>query len=379
MIIRNARVLTGGNKFEKSDVAFAGCIQEIGKIKEPADIDAEGLYLIPGLIDLHTHGAVGCDFSDGDAEGMRKISAYLGSNGVTSFCATTMTLQEETLTTAVEHVRVYRRSDGDARCVGIYLEGPFLSRERRGAQAAECLHAPDIGMFYRLNKASGNRVKLVGIAPELPGALDFIREASRECAVSIAHTTSDYETAMKGYACGASQTTHLFNAMNALHHREPGVIGAAFDSGAYAELICDGIHVHPSVVRMAFQLFGNKLILISDSLRCAGMPNGSYSVGGQAFTVMNGKATLANGTIAGSAIHLLKGVQNAIAFGIPPADAILAATLAPAKAIGMEAYIGSISVGKWADMLLLDSKFNLVATIINGKVINNELSGVSFV
>jgi len=372
MLIQNALLFTPRKTFEKLDIEFDDRIRAVGHIEAPGDLDAEGCYLIPGLIDLHTHGAVGQDFSDGSPEGMRLLSEYYASRGVTSFCATTMTLPEDTLTAAVQCIRDYRRGERGARCLGVYLEGPFLSDAKRGAQAPENLCAPDIGMFRRLHAASGNTVRLVGVAPELPSAPDFIREASRTCAVSIAHTACDYETAMKGFACGATQTTHLFDAMNALHHRKPGVVGASFDSGAYAELICDGIHIHPSVVRIAFKLFGEKLILISDSVRCAGMPEGRYDLGGQAITVKDGKATLADGTIAGSSIHLLQAVANAVSFGIDPADAVTAATLTPAQAIGMDADIGSLAVGKRADMLLLDRQFNLVTTIINGKAIHHE-------
>ena len=376
MIVKNAWVLTEDKAFVKMDVAFDQRIQETGQLTGPADIDADGCYLIPGLIDLHTHGAVGHDFSDGNSEGMRLMSEYYASHGVTSFCATTMTLREEAITNAMKCIRDNRRHESGARCAGIYLEGPFLSYTKRGAQAADNLHTPDIGMYHRLNEASGNNVKLVGVAPELPGAMDFIREASKTCAVSLAHTAADYATAMEAYACGATQATHLFNGMNPLHHREPSIIGAAFDSGAYAEVICDGIHLHPSVIRMAFRLYGDHLILISDSVRCAGMPDGNYILGGQEFTMTNGKATLPDGTIAGSSIHLLQAVQNAIRFGIPPETAVAAATIAPAKAIGIDTELGVLSAGKHADMLILDSQFQLMTTIIDGRIINRGHTGV---
>lgn len=376
MLIKNAMVLTEENTFQKLDVSFQDSIEAIGQLPGKADIDAEGYYLVPGLIDLHTHGAVGHDFSDGDSEGIPKMAAYYAAHGITSFCATTMTLKEDTLAAAMQTIRAYQRGVQEARCVGIYLEGPFLSYEKRGAQAADNLHAPDIDMFFRLNEASGNMVKIVGVAPEVPGAIAFIKEAVKHCAVSVAHTTADYAAASAAFAAGATQATHLFNGMNGLHHREPSVIGAAFDNHAFAEIICDGIHVHPSAIRMAFQLFGDKLMLISDSLRCAGLANGNYVLGGQAFTLKDGRATLADGTLAGSAIYLLKAVQNAIAFGIAPEKAIAAASTVPAKAIGMDAAIGSIAVGKWADMLLLNSKFELKSTIINGRVIDNENSGI---
>ena len=290
MVIKNAKLLTPEGEFVKLDISFDTHIREIGHIGQPGDIDAEGCYLLPGLIDLHTHGAVGCDSSDGDPDGMRRLSAYYASHGVTSFCATTMTLPEAALTRAVTCIRDFQREEQGARCVGVYLEGPFLAAAKRGAQAPDNLRAPDTGMFHRLDKASGNRVKLVGVAPELPGAMDFIKEAAQVCTVSLAHTAADYDTAMQAYANGATQTTHLFNAMNGLHHRKPGVVGAALDSGAYAELICDGIHIHPSVVRIAFRLFGDKLILISDSMRGAGMPDGKYDLGGQMTTITDGQA-----------------------------------------------------------------------------------------
>ncbi|HPJ03705.1 MAG TPA: N-acetylglucosamine-6-phosphate deacetylase [Candidatus Limiplasma sp.] len=369
MLIKNALVLTPQKTFEKLDVSVHDTIEAIGKLPDPADIDADGYYLIPGLIDIHTHGAMSFDFSDGDSEGTQKIAAFFAAHGITSYCATLMTFDEATLTDAVIAIRDLPRGQRDARCAGIYLEGPFLSESKRGAQAATNLHAPDIGMFQRLSQTSRGIVKMVGVAPELPGAMDFIREASKTTAVSLAHTAAYYETAKAGYNHGASNATHLFNAMNGLHHREPAVVGAAFDSGAYAELICDGIHIHPSVVRMTFRLFEDRLILVSDSARCAGMPNGNYTLGGQAITMTDGKATLPDGTIAGSAIHLMQAVQNVISWGISPADAVTAATLTPAKAIGMDSRIGSIAPGKQADMLLLNDKFELVSTIIGGEVI----------
>ena len=376
MIIKNGLMMTETLTFQKQNIAFDSYIQEIGDITKSADVDADGYYLIPGLVDIHTHGALGCDSSDGSTDGIRHIADYYAAHGVTSFCATTMTLNEDVLTKAVQSIRRYTQSDRSARCLGIYLEGPFLSYAKRGAQSPDGLYAPDIAMFHRLSAASDNLVKMVGIAPELPGAFDFIRAVSRECAVSVAHTTADYKTAMQAYACGATNVTHLFNGMAGLHHREPSVVGAAYDSNAYAELICDGYHVHPSVVRIAFKLFGEKLILVSDSLRSTGMPDGSYDLGGQLFTMDGGKATLADGTIAGSAITLLQAVQNAISFGIAPAMAINAATLAPARVIGMDQDVGSLSIGKKADMLLLDSNFHLAATIINGKVVNHEIPGI---
>ena len=370
MLIKNASVFTPDHSFRRQDVRFDTHILETGPLAGTPDISAEDCYLIPGLIDVHTHGAVNHDFSDGSPEAMELMSRYYASCGVTSFCATTMTLPEYTLAQAMHCIRDFRRPSDGARCVGVNLEGPFLSYEKRGAQAAFSLLLPDADMFDRLDEASGGLVKLIGVAPELPGAMDFIRRVSQKCTVSVAHSAAGYDTAMDACRSGASQVTHLFNAMKPLHHRDPGVIGAAFDSGAYAELICDGLHIHPSVIRMVFRLFGEKTLLISDSLRCAGMPDGDYELGGQPIVVKNAKATLLDGTLAGSSISLLKAVQNAIRFGISPEQAICAATETPAKAIGVDSELGSIEPGKLADMLLLDRQFNLISTIINGEVIH---------
>ena len=263
-----------------------------------------------------------------------------------------------------------QRPENGAKVAGINLEGPFLCYAKRGAQAAENLHAPDAAMFHRLNEASGGIVRLVTVAPEEPGAIPFIEEVSKVCTVSIGHTTADYDTAMAAYQAGASHATHLFNAMPSLLHREPGVIAAASDNGATVELITDGLHVHPAVVRLTHRLFGEKLVLISDSLRCAGMPDGDYELGGQPITMKNGKATLTGtDTLAGSSIHLMEGLRRSVSFGVPLEAAVTAATLAPAKVIKMDHAIGSLAPGKCADFVLLDQNLNLKAVYIDGKQI----------
>ena len=366
MRISNAKLFVNG-AFIDGGIDFDEKILSLG-----ADItggeDAEGCYVIPGLIDVHTHAACGEDCSDGKAEGMPIMARHYAAQGVTSWCPTTMTLKEPTLKRAMEVIRDYVRPDDGAKVVGIHLEGPFLCYAKRGAQAAENLHAPDAAMFHRLNETSGGLVKLVTVAPEEPGALDFIREVSQVCTVSLGHTTADYDTAMAAYAAGASHATHLFNGMPALHHREPGVIAAASDAGATVELITDGLHIHPSVVRLTHRLFGDKLVLISDSLRCAGMPDGDYELGGQSITMKDGKATLTGtDTLAGSSVHLMDGLRRAVSFGVPLEAAITAATLTPAKAIRMDGELGSLEEGKWADLVVLDQDLNVKAVYINGK------------
>jgi len=370
MIIKNAKVFLPEGRFSSCSVEFDDRIRSVGELSAPADLDAKGCYLLPGLVDIHTHGAMSADFSDGDPCGIEKAAEYYLRHGVTSFCATTMTLPEEQLTKAVEAIAQYNNGAAHARCAGVYLEGPFLSYAKRGAQNAEYLHTPDIGLLQRLQTAAGGKVVLCGIAPEEDGTMEFIREASKVCTVSLAHTAANYDTAAKAFSAGASQVTHLFNGMNPFLHREPGVIGAAMDHSAYAELICDGLHVHESAVRAAFRMFEGRIILISDSLRCAGMPDGQYELGGQQVLLQNKKATLSDGTLAGSCISLMDALHNAVSFGIPLETAILACTRNPARAIGKEHEIGTIQEGALADFVLLNQTLNIKAVILGGKVVN---------
>lgn len=367
MTIGNAKIFVNGHFQDGAVTVENGRIAAIGGMGGPCDVDAKGRYLVPGFVDIHTHGAMNEDFSDGKPDGLPVLSRYYAFHGVTSFLATTMTLQEEVLTTAMHAIRDFVRPADGAHCAGIHLEGPFLSYAKRGAQAAENLHKPDVDMFHRLNEASGSQVRLVTVAPEEEGAISFIEAVSKVCTVSIGHTAAGYDTAMAAYAAGASHTTHLFNGMPSLHHREPGVIGAAFDSNATVELICDGLHIHPSAIRAAHRLFGEKLVMISDSLRCAGMPDGFYELGGQPIEMRDGKATLkGTDTLAGSSSNLLEEVQKAVSFGVPLEDAITAVTIAPAKAVRLDGEIGSIAVGKRADLLLLNSDLTLYDVYIDG-------------
>lgn len=365
MRIKNAKLFVG-KSFVDGDIEFDAAITAVGKVEGEADLDAQGCYVVPGFVDVHTHGAVGEDFSDGKPEALQPLSDYYAAHGVTSYLATTMTLKEEVLTPAMHTIRDFVPAGG-AKCAGIHLEGPFLSYAKRGAQAAENLHKPDVDMFHRLNAASGGKVRLVTVAPEEDGAIPFIEAVSKVCTVSVGHTVADYDTAMAAYKAGASHATHLYNGMPSLLHRAPGVIGAAFDSGATVELICDGMHIHPSVIRATHQLFGERLVIISDSLRCAGMPDGQYELGGQPIEMKNGKATLlGTDTLAGSSSNLLAELKNVVSFGLPLEDALYAVSTAPAKAVGLTD-TGSIAVGKAADLVVLDQDLNLKAVFVDGK------------
>lgn len=333
-------------------------------------LSADGCYVIPGLVDVHFHGCIGEDFSDATPEGLQRIADYELSQGVTYICPAGMTLPEEQLVKICENAAAHRRKNtGGAELVGVHLEGPFLSMAKKGAQNADYLHAPDIAMLRRLQASAEGCVRLVTAAPEEAGALEFIRAAVEAgIAVSVGHTVADYDTAKAAFAVGADHVTHLYNGMPPMHHRAPGVIGAAFDSpGVMAELICDGVHIHGAMVRLAFRLFGaERMILISDSLRAAGMPDGRYPFGGQEIEVHGNRATIAGHpeTLAGSVTSLMGCLRQAAAFGIPLADAVRAASYNPAKSIKIDDRAGSLEEGKEASIVLLDRKTLAVRKII---------------
>lgn len=369
MKISGAKIFTHG-RFIDGGIEFDRVVTALGP-EVSGGIDAKGSYIIPGLIDIHTHAAVGEDASDGSADGLIKMARYYAHGGVTSWCPTTMTLKEPELTRAMHAIRDHSRPDGGAKIAGVNLEGPFLSLKKCGAQNPDNLHAPDSELFKRLFDASGGKVKIVTVAPEEPGATEFIKEVSKLCTVSVGHTCASYDIAIKAYEAGAAHTTHLFNAMPSLLHREPGVVAAALDSGATVELITDGLHIHPAVVRLTHKLFGARLALISDSLRCAGMPDGDYELGGQPITMKNGRATLTGtDTLAGSSIHLMDGLRRAVEFGVPLEDAVLAATQTPANIIGLGDRIGALDPGYAADLVVLNGDLNVKEVYVDGEKVN---------
>lgn len=333
-------------------------------------LDATGCYVIPGLVDVHFHGCVGEDFSDATPDGLQAMADYELSQGVTYICPAGMTLPEDQLRRICENAAAHRaKATSGAYLAGLNLEGPFLCAAKKGAQNGAFLHDPDGDMLYRLQQAAGGLVKLVTVAPEQPGALPFIASARADgITVSVGHTTADYDTALAAFQAGARQATHLFNAMPPFTHRAPGVIGAAFDTpDVRAELICDGIHIHPSVVRATFALFGaERVILVSDSLRATGMPDGKYPFGGQEIVVHGNRATMADdpNTLAGSVTSLMGCLRQAVSFGIPLADAVRAASYNPACAIGIDDYAGSLDAGKEATAVLLDQQDLTIRAIV---------------
>lgn len=334
-------------------------------------VDLHGAYVIPGLIDVHNHGNSGADFSDGDYDGLVKMAEYLARNGVTSFAPASMTLPYDVLAKAFATARrlADKAPEGASALRGIQMEGPFFSEKKKGAQNGAYLRDPDFAAFSKLYHDCGGLVRIVDVAPELPGACEFIRQAKELCTVSIAHTDANYDEAHAAVEAGVTHLTHLFNAMPALHHRKPGVIGAAAEADQVsAEIISDGQHIHPSAVRLAFRLFGaERMVLISDALRCCGMPDGEYELGGQAVFLKGGIARLADGTIAGSATNLYDCMLRAISFGIAKEDAVRAATWNPARQIGCLDVVGSIADGKRADFVVCDENLTRKAVWLAGK------------
>ena len=371
MIIKNGLVWEESGSFRKKELVVDTTTHRIAETAEDDTVfDAEGLYVIPGLVDVHIHGARGHDFSDGNSKGLAEIAQYLHSCGVTSFCPTSMTLPEEQLTAAFATINDVPDAAGYAHIAGIHMEGPYLSPEKKGAQKASYLHAPDAAMFRRLSAASGNKIRIITIAPELPGSDAFIREFKDTVAISLGHSTASYEIAENAFAAGANHVTHLFNAMPPLHHRDPGIIGAAADCPhAMAEIICDGIHIHPSVVRATFQMMGaDRMILISDSMRATGMPDGQYTLGGLDVKVVGRLATLvSDGAIAGSATNLMDCMRTVVKkMELPLETAVACATINPARSLGVEEQYGSLEAGKKAHVVLLDQDLELKAVIKDG-------------
>ena len=333
--------------------------QDDGKV-----IDAEGLLVLPGLVDIHSHGAAGEDFSDGNPEGLKKILQYEKRCGITSYCPTSMTFPKERLRQIFASIKGAQTEDG-ATVVGINMEGPFLDPAKKGAHVEKWIAAPDVAFVRELNQDADGLVRLVTLAPNMDGAEEFIKEMHEEVCISLGHTAADYDCASRAMKLGAHHVTHLYNAMQPFGHRAPGLIGAAMDDPeCMVELICDGYHIHPSAIRAAFRLFGpERVILISDSMRATGMENGTYELGGQEVTVKDRKAVLKDGTLAGSATNLYGCMCKAVEFGIPLEQAIMAATANPARSIGIFDRVGSIRIGKQADLLLVSENLELKRVI----------------
>ena len=374
MIIKNAMVYTPQHVFAKGDIVIRGGRIVFGAAPQLDEeiIDAEGLYALPGLLDLHFHGAVGHDFCDASEEAIQALADFEASKGVLAICPATMTYSEEILGGIMDAAAAHKNGRG-ADLVGINMEGPFISPDKIGAQNPKYLHKADVDMFRRLQERAGGLIKLVDMAPEEDGALDFIARCRGEVRISIAHTCTSYETAKKAFAAGASHMTHLYNAMPGITHREPGPIIAALEDHAEVELITDGVHIHPAMVRFTFSTFcADRVVLIADSMMACGLPDGQYSLGGQAVTVKGPRATLTEhpGVIAGSATCLYDCMRRAVLdMDVPLVDAVRAASENPARSIGVDGDYGSLTPGRYGNVILADRELNIQKVIQKGRVI----------
>ncbi|MBP2076142.1 N-acetylglucosamine-6-phosphate deacetylase [Oceanobacillus polygoni] len=335
-------------------------------------IDATGLNAIPGFIDGHIHGANGADTMDATEEALDKIASLLPMEGTTSFLATTITQSHDNISKALENAAHYSNKPGQAELVGVHLEGPFVEKTKAGAQPREYIIKPDLQQFKKWQTQSAGKIKTVTMAPEHDENGQFINSlAESGVNVSAGHTDCGFAGIEKAVAQGVSQLTHLCNAMNGIHHRDIGAVGAAFQlKELRAELIADGIHVAPEMLQLIYNNMGSeRIILITDAMRAKGLPDGDYELGGQPVKVENGKAVLEDGTLAGSILKMHEGAKQMLKLnGVSIRDIVKMASVNPAKQIGIYDRKGSISLGKDADILLVDDELNIKFTICRGEI-----------
>ncbi len=384
MIIKNIKVYTEDKTFADGKIIIReGVFEEIIigqttasdlELQDTEIVDGKGCYAIPGLIDIHFHGCMGDDFCDGTKEAIARIAEYEASIGVTAMAPATMTLPVEELEQILKVAAEYKKgATKGADLIGINMEGPFISSAKKGAQDEKNMILCDTEVCQRFLNASDGLVKFVGIAPEeSENSLEFIEKMKDKVNISLAHTNADYDTAKAAFDAGANHAVHLYNAMPTFTHREPGVVGAVSDSRhVTAEIICDGVHIHPSTVRATFKMMGeNRMILISDSMRATGMPEGQYTLGGLDVNVVGNRATLvSDGALAGSVTNLMDCMRTVVKkMGIPLETAVACATMNPAKSLGEYDRYGSISKGKKANVVLLDEELDLQMVVKDGEI-----------
>ncbi len=374
--IINGRIILKDGYLDDYAVVFNDKIQKILpkekiQLSHYEVIAADGLFISPGLVDMHIHGYMGADVSDGDISGIRKMADGIIKNGVTSWCPTTMTVSMAEIEKAFDSVRAVKDSGEyyGAKILGINCEGPFINPRKKGAQAEEHILKPDADFI----KKHADILSLVTVAPEVDGAKEFIEEVSQntDVLVSMGHTDATFEEALFGIEKGVRHTTHLFNAMTALSHRSPGVVGACLSKvDVSAELIADTFHVDKGLFDLIAKIKKDKLCLITDCIRAGGMPDGDYTLGGQPVHKEGIKCLMPDGTIAGSVLKLNEAVRNLYNNSeLEIYEAIACASLNPAKALGKDNEIGSIEEGKRADLIIFDDGFNVKMTISDGKIV----------
>lgn len=367
--IKNVGIVKTNIGIENGRIAYIGNEENIEPIFETDGI------VVPGFIDEHIHGAGGADAMDGTVDALQTISEFLAREGTTGFLATTMTQSPENITNALKAVKKVREKGEykGAEVLGVHLEGPFISPKHVGAQPLEYVATPDAELFDKYNEVSGNSIKIVTLAPEVEGGLGLVKHLSNIGVVaSVGHTGGKYADVVNAVAAGATNVTHTYNAQTGLHHREAGVVGAAMLLDELnCEMICDTIHVSVPAIKLVIKNKPHdKYTLITDAMRAKGMPDGKSELGGQDVFVNNGEARLADGTLAGSVLKMNVAVKNLVEkAGVSFTDAIDFATYNPAKNIGVLNERGTIEVGKRADLTVLNSDFEVLYTLVNGKIV----------
>lgn len=391
IILKNLQVYAENEIIENGYVRIAeGRIAEVGTIQDLADTQddanvyffSEGNACVPGMIDVHIHGTAGGDVMDASDESLQRMAAKLPEEGTTSFLATTMTQKPEQIEQALSHTAKFMQNQqpGQAEIVGIHLEGPFIAASKAGAQPLQYIMEPDIDLFDKWQQLAGGSIRLVTLAPEESSGIDFIRHLHKQGVIaSLGHSNAVKSEVDQAVAAGATHVTHLFNGMRGMHHREPGLAGAALlRDELTVELIVDGIHVHPEMVRLSYkQKPLERIVLITDSLRAKCLRNGTYDLGGQEVTVRGNTARLDDGTLAGSMLRMNQAAQHMMSFtGCSMQEIVQMTSANPAKALGLYNRKGSIRVGKDADLVVLDEQGEVQLTLCKGvAVVRKEESG----
>lgn len=386
IILKNGLYLSPEGEFVEGDICIENdtikCITNKGESicchqkegEESQILDLKGKRVIPGLVDIHTHGAIGFDVSASSPEQICELTKYYARNGVTSFLPTTITTAKEQVKEILKNIRQAKDMEEShgASIEGVHIEGPFINSKRKGAHDPNLITTPEPSDFDDYRQILGDLKVHITVAPEIEGGLEFIKYVSHNGGtVGIGHTDGDYEMTLEGVKAGASIFTHLFNAMRGLHHREPGTVGGALVSHAFVEIIADGIHIHPAIVKMVIKAKGyNKVVLVTDSMHAAGLESGEYDFGGFKIYIRDGVAKQEDGTIAGSIISLMDGVRNVVKrAGISLEQAVAMASINPARVLGLDDKIGSIEVGKRADLVVLDDNIQAQMVFCRGKQI----------
>lgn len=372
MIIKGGTVLKDNFEFIKADISVEnGKIDKIGNLDGADVIDATDCYVVPGLVDTHMHSAMGKPFIDFDDETYEKITSFEAKNGTTSLVPAISAAPKAKLLSCIEYIKdcTKREEDGCSKIYGLHLEGPFFAEKYKGAHLPENIRDTDPDEFGEYLEAAEGCLKIITLAPELPNADAVIKKAvDAGVCVSIGHTNATYEQVCHAVEIGASQATHLFNAMSPLNHRNPGTVGGILFTDAKPELICDFFHVHKDVVKMVYDIKGSdKINMITDSELGTGFPDGEYTVNGRKIIIKDRQTYTDDGTIAGGTTCLIDGVRNLVSIGIPLEDACKMATKNPAMTVGIYDKVGSLTEGKIADILILDKELNIKKVILRGK------------